>query len=148
MKRSLFPVLLTLLFSLPITAQSWETDLGTARQRAADEDKTIVLVFQGSDWCAPCMKLNEEIWKSDEFQHYAADHFVMLLADFPKRKKNELSPEQQQKNNALAEQYNQAGYFPYVVVLDKEGTVLGTTGYNKMSPMEYAELLSSFKHAN
>lgn len=148
MKNSLLPVLLSLILPLPAIAQAWETDLLVAQKKAADQNKTIVLVFQGSDWCAPCMKLNEEIWRSDVFQDYAAEHFVMLLADFPKRKKNELSGEQQLKNNALAEKYNQAGYFPYVVMLDKGGRVLGTTGYNKMSPKEYAELLDSFKHTN
>ena len=125
--------------------QFWETDLTAAKEKAALESRPIVLVFQGSDWCAACMKLNEEIWKTNEFQEYAADHYVMLLADFPKKKKNALPEEQQMKNNKLAEQYNQAGYFPFVAVLDKEGKVLGTTGYNKMTPKAYIDLLNSFK---
>ena len=34
--------------------------------------------------------------------------------------------------------------FPYVLVLDEEGKVLGSTGYKKISPQKYIELLSSY----
>ena len=57
----------------------------------------------------------------------------MLKADFPRKRQNSLSAEQQEKNNALAERYNKNGYFPFVVVMDKDGHVMGETGYKKMS---------------
>ncbi len=126
-------------------AQEWQTDLTTAKKLATDNDMPIILVFQGSDWCAPCIKLDREIWSSDTFKSYARDHFVMLKADFPKKKGNALPLEQQEKNKALAAQYNQNGYFPYVVVMNKDGNVMGTTSYKKMDPTEYIQLLESFK---
>ena len=131
-------------FVMILNAQEWQTDLNQAKAKAVEEGKNIVLVFQGSDWCAPCMKLEKEIWTNDEFKTYAKDYFVMLLADFPKKRGNALSPEQQEKNNKLAETYNKNGFFPLVVILDKEGNVLGQTGYKKMSPSEYIEHLASF----
>lgn len=140
-------IILSFLFiSLSIfgNAQEWHTDLIQAKAIAVEESKNIVLVFQGSDWCAPCMKLEKEIWTNDEFKAYAKDHFVMLLADFPKKKGNVLSLEQQEKNNKLAEIYNKNGFFPFVVILDKEGKVLGQTGYKKMTPDEYIKHLASF----
>ena len=79
-----------------------------------------------------------------EFKAYAKDNFVMLKADFPKKKTNKLEPAQQEKNNDLAEKYNKQGFFPLVVALDKNGNVLGKTGYKKMKPSEYIKLLSSF----
>ncbi|MEH6405720.1 MAG: thioredoxin family protein [Leeuwenhoekiella sp.] len=126
-------------------AQEWQTDFTAAKQIAAKQDKTIILVFQGSDWCAPCIKLGKEVWSTPEFKSYAKDHFVMLQADFPRKKANALAPEQQEKNNQLAEKYNQNGYFPFVVILDENGKVLGETGYQKMQPKEYIKLLNSFK---
>ncbi len=126
------------------SSYEWETDFETAKAKAADSNKKIVLVFQGSDWCGPCIKLSREVWDTDEFAKYAADHFVMLQADFPKRKKNALSDEQQEHNNQLAESYNPNGIFPLVVIMDKEGNVLGETGYNKMKPKEFIELIESF----
>lgn len=129
-----------------MNAQQWQTDIVQAKNKASKENKTIILVFQGSDWCAPCMKLENEIWNTEEFKAYAKDNFVMLLADFPKKKKNALTPEQQEKNNKLAEIYNKNGFFPLVVILDKDGNILGQTGYKKMTPNEYVDHLNSFKH--
>lgn len=126
------------------SSYEWETNFETAKSKAAESNKKIVLVFQGSDWCGPCIKLSREVWDTDEFSEYALDHFVMLQADFPKRKKNALTDEQQEHNNKLAESYNPNGIFPLVVVMDKEGKVLGETGYNKMKPEEFIELLESF----
>lgn len=133
-----------ILFSITLSAQEWQTDFETAKELSSEENRPIILVFQGSDWCAPCIKLDREIWSTDEFKAYAKDNLVMLQADFPRKKKNALPDEQQQKNNQLAEKYNNKGYFPFVVVLDKEGKVLGEAGYEKTSPEAYIEKLESF----
>jgi hypothetical protein len=69
----------------------------------------------------------------------------MLLADFPKKKENQLSEEIQKHNHMLAEKNNQEGYFPLVVVLDIHGKVLGKTGYQNISVEKYIEILESFK---
>lgn len=127
-----------------INAQEWLTDFEAAKSVAVEKNEKIILVFQGSDWCAPCIKLNTEIWSSPEFIAYAKDHFVMLKADFPRKGKNKLSEIQQQENIKLMEKYNKSGYFPYVVVLDNKGKVLGNTGYKKTDPKTYIELLNAF----
>lgn len=145
MKNVISILNLVLLFSLTVTAQDWQTDMTMAKKLAKDNNKRIILVFQGSDWCAPCIKLDREIWSTPEFIKHAEKHFVMLQADFPRRKKNVLSEEQTIKNKKLAEQYNSKGYFPFVVVLDTSGKVLGQTSYKKLSPIQYIDLLESFK---
>ncbi len=127
-----------------IFAQDWQTDLAVAKEMSKAGNKPIILVFQGSDWCAPCIKLEKKIWSSEEFQEYASDHFVMLLADFPRKKQNRLPVEQKNKNEQLAEIYNPNGYFPLVVVLDKDGKLIGQTGYKNISVKEYINLLESF----
>tara|TARA_R100001369_G_scaffold92866_1_gene140665 strand:+ start:36636 stop:37073 length:438 start_codon:yes stop_codon:yes gene_type:complete len=144
MKRVLITFLFTFIGFSSIFAQEWQTDLSTAKEIAKKEKKPIVLVFQGSDWCGPCIKLDHEVWSTAEFKEYSKDHFVMLKADFPKRNKNALSKEQQDRNNALAEKYNKNGYFPFVVVLNAKGEVKGTTGYKKMAPAQFQKLLSSY----
>lgn len=102
--------------------------------------------FSGSDWCAPCMKLERTIWDSEEFRVYAKEHYVLVRADFPRKKSNKLSEEQEAKNAKLAEKYNSEGYFPLVVVMDKNASVLGKTGYEKLTPNEYIKHLNSFIH--
>ena len=143
--KTILSILFLLITITSVNAQDWITDFEKAKTIAAEESKTIVLVFQGSDWCAPCIKLDKEIWNTQEFQSYAKEHFVMLQADFPKRKKNALAEEQQAHNDKLAERYNTNGYFPYVVVLDSEGKMLGSTGYKKTTPSAYIKLLESFR---
>ena len=127
-----------------VNAQQWLTNFDEAKQVAAEKDQIIILVFQGSDWCAPCIKLDKAVWSTGEFQQYAENHFVMLQADFPRKKANQLPKQQQQHNARMAEVYNKQGHFPLVVILDKNGTVLGTTGYKKLSVEQYIAHLESF----
>ena len=143
-KKIILSFLFILATIITVSAQEWITDFEEAKKMAAEKNRHIVLVFEGSDWCAPCIKLNKEVWATEEFKTYADDNFVMLLADFPKRKQNKLDEQQQEKNNQLAEKYNRSGYFPLVVVLDETGKVLGETGYNKMDAAEYIDLLASY----
>lgn len=138
-------LLVTLFLAVTTQAQDWQKDLKTAQALAAENNAKIVLVFQGSDWCAPCIKLERTIWDSKEFQTLAKGKLIMLKADFPRKKKNQLAKAQQEKNAKLAEKYNPNGYFPYVVVLNNKGQILGSVGYKKeLSPKEYVELLTSF----
>lgn len=136
------------IFLLTITignSQNWKHSIIEAKKIAKAESKSIIVVFQGSDWCAPCMKLDHAIWSQSKFKKHAKDHFVMLQVDFPRRKKNALSKTQQEHNNKLAEKYNKNGFFPYVLVLDETGKVLGDTGYKKgMTVEEYIKELESF----
>lgn len=134
-----------MLLSFSAFAQDWQTNIDTAKALAKKGNHNIVLVFQGSDWCAPCIKLDKEIWSTAKFKELAKNHFVMLQADFPKRKKNQLSDSQTAHNGKLAEKYNPNGYFPYVVVLSPEGKVLGSTGYEKSTPEDYFKKLTAFE---
>lgn len=145
MKNRQLTIFLFLLGIFSLHAQEWQTDFNLASLEATEKNHPIILVFQGSDWCAPCIKLEREVFQSEAFQLYAKDHFVMLEADFPRKKKNALPEDQQKKNNALAEKYNPRGIFPFVVILNSEGKVLGETGYMKTSPSQYILHLESFK---
>ena len=124
--------------------QQWETSFSRAKDLANQQNKPIVLVFQGSDWCAPCIKMDREIWSTETFKTYASEHYIMLKADFPRRKNNKLSESQTKANAALAEKYNKQGFFPFVVMLDNEGKVLGQSGYKKTTPDKFIDELNSF----
>ncbi|GLB53957.1 hypothetical protein NBRC110019_29980 [Neptunitalea chrysea] len=139
--------LLFLIFIFSITsiqAQNWITDFTTAKEEAVKNNKPIILVFQGSDWCAPCIKLDREIWSTEIFKNYSKEHYIMLQADFPRKKKNKLSDKQTENNKQLAEIYNKQGFFPFVVVLDHEGNILGQTSYKKTTSENYIKELNSF----
>jgi thioredoxin-related protein len=126
-------------------SQNWKTNFEEAKIEAAKENKNILLVFSGSDWCAPCIKLENVVWKSDAFQEEVAKSWVVYKADFPKKKANQLSPELSERNKKLAEKYNKNGIFPLVVLLDKTGKIIGMTGFKNVSAADYIELIHSFE---
>lgn len=143
-KQLLFIIVMTFTFGGSVLAQDWQTDFSKAKEIASKADKPIILVFQGSDWCAPCIKLHREVWSTDTFKKYAADHYVMMQADFPRKSKNALSEAQTNANASLAETYNKNGIFPFVVVMDSNGNVLGETSYKKTTSSEYIKILDGF----
>ena len=126
-------------------SQSWKTSFTEAKAEAAAKNKNILLVFSGSDWCAPCIKLDKTIWQSEEFKIESAQKWVIYKADFPKKKVNVLPAELTESNKKLAERYNKAGNFPLVLLLNPAGSVLGISGYKNVSPQEYIQLLHSFE---
>ena len=142
MRKLLFICLLSL--PMALCAQDWTENYEDAMAMAQKEDKPIILVFSGSDWCAPCIKLDRDIWQSDEFKAYAKQNVVLYRADFPRKKENKLKDQFVQQNKELADRYNPKGYFPLVLVLDKKGKILGETGYQKIAPKAYISLLNSF----
>lgn len=75
-----------LLISYGVTAQKWENTYKIALEKSKTEDKPIILVFSGSDWCAPCIKLDKDIWQSDAFKKEAAAKYILYRADFPRKK--------------------------------------------------------------
>ena len=146
MKKYIFLSVVFSTLSLHVFSQNWLTNFNEAKQIASEKNQNIVLVFQGSDWCAPCIKLDKEIWSTEEFNNLNKDHFVMLKADFPRKKANKLSKELTNQNGMLAEKYNNKGYFPLVVVLDKTGNLLGKMGYEKITPSNYFKRLTVFEN--
>lgn len=145
MRKSFIIIALFLLFG-SVQAQKWQTDFKRATEMAAQQSKPIVLVFSGSDWCAPCMKLEKEIWSTPDFINYSNEHYILLKADFPRKSKNTVDAQQKEANKQLAEKYNKNGFFPLVVVLDKQGKVYGSLGYKKVSPKEYIGLIDAMVH--
>lgn len=126
-------------------AQDWTPKLQEAQVLATKENKNILLVFSGSDWCAPCIKLDKTVWQSTDFISESAKSWVLVKADFPKKKEHALPESQKLHNAKLAEKYNTEGYFPLVVVLDKNGKILGKTGFKNVSASDYIALLKALE---
>jgi thioredoxin-related protein len=130
--KSIFSWLLAAsLFSTPI----WHHDLSEARQIAVSEHRHILLNFSGSDWCGPCIRMRKEVFESEVFMNMADSQLVMVNADFPRMKKNQLPASQQALNDAMADQYNAKGKFPFTVLLDAHGKLLREwDGYSGLAP--------------
>ncbi|MDB5242675.1 MAG: thiol-disulfide isomerase [Spirosoma sp.] len=117
-------LLLSFLIYIAAAAPGWQLNFDQAKAEAQQSHKLILLNFSGSDWCGPCIKLKKDVFESPEFQAFAADHIVLVRADFPRLAKNQLDARQTAHNEALAEIYNKQGKFPFTVLLDASGRVL------------------------
>lgn len=113
-----------LVSSLWMSSLEWGGDFEKAKAEANQNHKFILLNFCGSDWCGPCIKLKKDIFESSDFEQYAASRLVLVRADFPRLKKNQLEPHQTAHNETLAEKYNPQGKFPFTVLLDAQGKVI------------------------
>ena len=102
----------------------WHLNMQEAKALAQREHRHILLNFSGSDWCGPCILLRKEILDAPAFSQLADTTLVLVNADFPRSKKNQLSREQQALNDQLADQYNSKGQFPLTLLLNAEGKVL------------------------
>src|SRR5690606_38021205 len=112
-----------------LQAQIWQDSYPRALELAREGERSLMLVFSGSDWCAPCIHMQRRSPDRQEFMAYAAENIALYNADFPKKKHTQLTEELTSMNRSLAEKYNPLGFFPLIVVLDKKGAVLGETGF-------------------
>ena len=141
-------LLMTLLTALLFTGITWKGDLTEAQTEAGRDNKLILINFSGSDWCGPCIRLRTEILETSTFENYAKDNLVLLRADFPRQKKNQLDKAQVKRNEALADKYNPEGKFPFTLLVDKNGKVLKTwDGYPDLSPAKFIEQINPIVHA-
>lgn len=123
-----------------ILTSEWHHNLSDAFKIARTEHKNILLNFSGSDWCGPCIRLKKEFFETDVFRKMADSDLVLVNADFPRNKKNQLSAEQQKTNDEMADRYNPKGIFPYTLLLNADGKVLGTwEGLPEESPEKFVQ---------
>ena len=135
-----------LFFLIPI---QWEPNFEHAKKLAKEKNELILLNFSGSDWCVPCIGLRKELLESEVFAEFSSKNLILVNADFPRRKKNEVSSEQNKRNEALAEQYNKNGVFPLTLLLNSEGKVLKTwEGKPKVSVEKWIEEIQIICEAN
>lgn len=119
----------------------WMTDYDAALKAAAEQDKSILVNFTGSDWCLPCIVLHETVFDTETFKSLAPDQFVLLMLDIPRNAPHLAGVKG--RNEELAAQFGIDKY-PTILLLDAEGRVYGETGYREGGPDEYLAHLGQF----
>jgi thioredoxin-related protein len=105
------------------THEGWKTDFELAKTEATVSNKYILLNFSGSDWCRPCMQMKRNIFEDTSFVKYASEKLILVNADFPRSKKNQLDRSIQKQNEQLAETYK-VEMLPLTILLDASGKEL------------------------
>ena len=95
--------------------------LTAALARAKEEKKNVYLLFTGSDWCLPCMTLEQTVLQHRLWTTYAASSLVIHVCDFPATRG--LDPETERENNRLKASFGVKN-LPTQIILNGEGEEL------------------------
>ncbi|MBK8975917.1 MAG: thioredoxin family protein [Planctomycetes bacterium] len=143
--RKILSALLTT--AIPLLAQhgdGWTSDVPAARASAAEHGRDVLLVFTGSDWCSPCIRLAAEVWSRPEFVEAARERYELVIVDNP-RGEDVISAEQRQANDALHALFA-VNSWPTVVLTDAEGRPFARTkDYRAGGPAAWLEHLAELQ---
>ena len=121
---------------------NWLTNVEKAKKISKKNKKPILVYFNGSDWCAPCIKLKEDFFWSEEFIE-KSDNLILVMIDKPRRI-DVISEKQMKYNNEIIAQYNKGKKFPRMIILNSKGKVLDEmAGYSY-----YGETANHFAFIN
>jgi len=134
-------VIFFLLFAMPMHSQQWKSDLEAAFVEASGSGKNVLLFFSVSDACDICRRLDHDIFQSEEFREYAGENLILVKLDF----RNQASGDKSDQL-LIVEKYNKDGFFPWVVLVNKNRKVVGKLPlYESQTPRQY---VAKIKRAN
>lgn len=118
----------------------WYTDFESAKIIAKRENRNILLLFTGSDWCGACKVLERDTLETEEFKNFAKENFILVKMDY--LKKSEQTPEMKKQIDRLRFEFNQS-VFPCTFILDCNGKEIGMI---KGAKKNYIELLKELNN--
>jgi protein disulfide-isomerase len=109
-----------------LNAVEWQTDYARVRSLSQQENKPILLFFNGSDWVGSSMKLKQEILASPAFSTAMGNQLICMEVDFPKHTK--LSESLSNQNEKLKARFK-IQEFPSLVLIDPNERVIAQMSY-------------------
>lgn len=128
MKKAVFLLISIVVLCLSAKAQSFIRK-DSIFQVSQKENKAVLLVFSGSDWCANCIRFEKKIMSDLSFQVFLNDNLLYLPADFPQRKKQ--TEAERKQNEWLAERYNPKGIFPTIILITSKNKIISIPYQNE-----------------
>jgi thioredoxin-related protein len=142
MKSTVFTSVLCSI-AIHCSAQEWSNNLNQAFREASMTNKKVLLFFSTDENCERCQKLDKNVLQSSEFKDFAKDDYILVKQDFEPTD----DPQQLEQNLLVVEKYNKDGFFPLLVILNKNAKVIGQVGaYNNETPNQYLDRLLAVKH--
>ena len=150
--KKIFLITLFLVGAFAVEAQElkWYTDVKEAVTVSNKEKKPMLLFFTGSDWCGWCIRLQNEVLKTEEFKKWASGNVVLVELDYPRRTAQ--TPELKNQNSELQQAFGIQG-FPTIYFTSaesKDGKVnfkgLGQTGYVAGGPSAWLAVADGIVH--
>lgn len=137
MKKSILLLVLCITVHLITSAQSISKK-DSIFSLAESTNKSILMLFSGSDWCPNCIRFEKQILKDPTFQQFSDSTLLLFIVDFPQRKKQSASLKIE--NELLAEEFNPQGIFPTLLLTKPHSKPVYIT-YEKESATEFLQKL-------
>jgi thiol-disulfide isomerase/thioredoxin len=140
-------ILIFSFLGLNLFSQSRSNSFSQIEIESKETNKPVILIFSGIDWCAPCIKMEKEIFNTEYFKNNSSN-FLIYFAKFPRRSKNKLDLKLQEENKILAEKYNKQGVFPKIVIFNEDLKVIKELYYENTTPEEFVKKINSILNEN
>ena len=112
----IFICIFSLSFSQLQKFDKWEE----AQAISKKENKNILVVFTGSNWCEPCKRMEEKTFKNPDFINFANEHLVIFEVDL--RAPIRGDSENYKNYKIYSEKYNNQ-QFPVLFLLNKDESI-------------------------
>lgn len=136
-----------------VVEEAWETDLNKAIGLSYETKKPIMLFFTGSDWCGWCIRLQNEVFRTETFTKWAKENVILVELDFPRKKEQPQTIKDQ--NRQLQQMFAVQGYPTCHFVMPTptdDGRInlapLGQNGYMAGGPDAWIAKVSEFLPKN
>ena len=140
MRISLFIFLVSILFACGSTntmtkkagmADGWYVHLDSAKTEASRLKRPVFLLFTGTDWCAPCIRLEKEVLTEKAFLSFARDNLVLAKMDFLRNGPQPSIEMQVHRDSVTARYLGDRQSVPTVFLLRNDGSVIAKTTYRE-----------------
>ncbi len=122
--------------------KSWYVHFDDASAAARRENKKILLLHTGSDWCGWCKRLSKDVLSKDEFKSFVNGKFILLYFDSPSAR-HPMKKAQRDHVKHTERKLGISGGYPCTFILDAQGKVLGRIGgYRKLD--QYLKALAVY----
>jgi thioredoxin-related protein len=102
--------------------------------------KTVLYIFEGSDWCTNCHRLEKQVLQDSVFIRALQSNDIQIeRIDFPQQKKQ--TREQEEYNNSIAEKYGFNGIFPTLVLSREDKEIYKLIYYHNESGEEFSKIV-------
>ena len=92
------------------------TEYEVAKSEAMQQDKDILIVLTGSDWCKPCIKMNKNVFENADFITFADKNLIIFEVNLDRHW--DLDSKLYKDYNYFKNKY-QTNALPCLVLIDK-----------------------------
>lgn len=122
--------------------ENWPQDIAEAQQLARQQNKDLLLLFDGSDWSANSKAMATQVFARPENWKRLSDRFVLVHIDFPKFPTAERRVRDAARNQQLLSRYFKNPAYPRTVLADADARPYALhIGYEVGNPEKFVSTL-------